>query len=389
MSPRTPLAWKNLTTDWRKLVLACAGVAFAVVLMFMENGFRYALLDSPVQFVEMLDCDLIATSRTRYALPAEQTFPQRLMDRASGDRDVAATTSLPIETATAQIRVVGLPQRPIRVIGMPVDTGWIAAPQLARSLPLLRQPRAGLLDRMTRPEYGFATGRIDRLAQQPVELVGREVRIVGTVDIGTDFANEGTLLIDRDQFAKYFYFRGGGDPLAVVDLGLIQLQPGTSPALVAERLTELAPGTWQVMTKAELIRREVEFWSNQTPVGMIFLIGAMMGFAVGVIICYQILFTSIQDSLPEFATLKAIGYPNGYFLWLVVRQSIYLSLLGFLPGLAISLALFKLLETAAGLPMLITLPRAGLVLGLTAMMCLCSGLLALRKLLRADPASLF
>jgi putative ABC transport system permease protein len=60
-----------------------------------------------------------------------------------------------------------------------------------------------------------------------------------------------------------------------------------------------------------------------------------------------------------------------------------------MPALIISWWLFDWLEKFTGLPMLITPFRALLVLGMTTAMCLVSGLLAMRKLMRADPASLF
>jgi putative ABC transport system permease protein len=183
--------------------------------------------------------------------------------------------------------------------------------------------------------------------------------------------------------------RGGGRPLEVVDVGMIQLREGHDPAVVAARLTGLAPDIWEVISRQELMDQETAFWEGQTPVGKIFFIGTLMGFVVGVIICYQILYTSLQDAMPEFATLKAMGYPNRFFVGLVVRQSIFLSLFGFIPALIVTLGLFRVLEHFSGLPMLLDPWRIGKVLGLTTAMCLISGLLALRKLLRADPASLF
>src|SRR5690606_3831657 len=123
-------------------------------------------------------------------------------------------------------------------------------------------------------------------------------------------------------------------------------------------------------------------WNTQTPVGKIFTIGTIMGFVVGVIICYQILYTSLQDAMPEFATLKAMGYPNRYFVGLVVRQSVFLSLFGFVPAVIVTLGLFERLEHFSGLPMRLTWGGAGTVLLLTTLMCLISGLLALRKLVR-------
>ncbi len=389
MAARTPLAWKNLTSDWRRMLLASAGVAFAAVLMFMQNGFRNALLDSPVQLVRMIECDLIAVSPARYALPTDQTFPASLLDRALSSPDIESVAPLWMEATVSYVRIAHLPRRPIRVLGLPDQPGWFNDPRLASQYELIRLPSAALLDDRSRREYGFDLNDPESLRGQVIELANQSLRVVGTVSIGSDFANEGTLLMNQQNFSRYFPFRGNGDPLSVVDLGLIRLRSGADPQAAAAALNRLDPAAWVVMTKDELIQREIDFWNRQTPVGMIFAIGALMGFAVGVIICYQILFTSIHDAMPEYATLKAMGYPNRFFVGLVVRQSIYLSIIGFFPALAISWGLFHLLEWLAGLPMMLTFWRASLVLGLTTLMCLISGLLALRKLLHADPASLF
>lgn len=388
MTVRTPLAWKNLTADRRRLALAVAGVGFACVLMFMQNGFRNALLDSPVRWLRMLRCDLMAVSRARYSLPAEQSFPRSLLDRAAGDRDVVAVASLPIERVRAQVRVGDRPRRPIRTIGIPTDPAWFTDPVLLTKLERLTLPRAALVDAMTRPEFGFSRDP-ETLPRQSVELSGRELRVVGSVAIGTDFANEGTLLLGQQEFARTFPFRGSGAPLAETDLGLIRIAPGADVEAVARRLTALADDQWEVLPRQALIDREIAFWDQQTPIGTIFYTGVMMGFAVGIVICYQVLYSGIQDAMPEFATLKAIGYPNRFFVGLVVRQSLYLAWLGFLPGLVTSWGLFRLLEIASGLPMLLTFGRAATVLILAMAMCLASGLLALRKLLLADPANLF
>ncbi len=386
---RTPLAWKNLTADWRRLLLGAAGVGFAVVLMFMQNGFRNALLDSPVQMVRMLNTDLVAISSARYSLPSEQNFSLDLLQRAASDPDVVHVAPIYIELGRAQIRVVNRPRRPIRVIGVPLEPGLFLDNEINDQLEQIRGPETALLDRSTRGIYEFALRDPDRLARQPVELLNQNLDITGTIQIGTDFANDGTLLMSEDNFARYFAFRGQGAPLQRVDLGLIRLRRGADPVSVAARLQALHPGVWEVMPRDQIVQREIDFWGKQTPIGMIFFVGALMGFAVGVIICYQILFTSIHDAMPEFATLKAMGYPNRFFLGLVIRQSIYLSLIGFLPALLVSWGMFQLLQSFVGLPMLLDASRIAMVLLLTVAMCLVSGLLALRKLLHADPASLF
>ena len=114
-----------------------------------------------------------------------------------------------------------------------------------------------------------------------------------------------------------------------------------------------------------------------------------MGLVVGAIICYQIQFTDISEHMPEFATLKAMGYGTSYFWSIILCQSFYLACLGFLPGLLVSYGLYSMLAESSGLVMSMTWERILLVWGLTLVMCLVSGALAIRKLFGTDPASLF
>src|SRR4051794_10149826 len=128
---------------------------------------------------------------------------------------------------------------------------------------------------------------------------------------------------------------------------------------------------------------------NHTPVGTIFGFGMGMGFVVGVVICYQVLSSDIRAQLAEYATLKAIGYGDSFFRKVVLHEALFLSLLGFAPGFFLSLALYDGLAWGTGLLMNLTPGRAALILSLTVSMCVLSGLVAIRKLLSADPVELF
>ena len=395
MSRPTPLAWANLTDSPRRLALAASGVGFAVVLMFSQVGFLLALLDSPGQLVSTLRCDLVAISTARYTLPVSAPVDRSLLLRAAGDPRVAAVESLRIERLASRVRIAGEAARPIQVIAVPHHPGrWLQIDGLAEHAAGLRKPGAALLDRKTRPHFHLAK-RVRRPdPQRPIELSGQRIELIGRVSVGTDFANEGTLIVSPETFAALFPFRGRGDPLGQFDLGMIRLTDAAggqeqSVRQTAADLTAIADRQWQVMTPRDLIRREANFWRDQTPIGKIFSVGTVMGFAVGVIICYQILYNSLQDSMAEFATLKAMGYPASYFVGLVSRQAVYLSLIGFIPAMAVVAGLFYALESVSGLPMRITWLRSAVILAMTIAMCLMSGMLALRKLLKADPASLF
>jgi putative ABC transport system permease protein len=149
------------------------------------------------------------------------------------------------------------------------------------------------------------------------------------------------------------------------------------------------PGDVRILTRDEFVQHEVEYWSNSTPIGYVFGLGVAMGLAVGVIVVYQILFSDVQDHLKEYATLKAMGYSNLFLSRVVLNEAIMLAVIGFVPGILLSLLVYTQATEATNLPVEMTVERAVLVMVLTVAMCAGSGLLALRKLRSADPAEVF
>jgi putative ABC transport system permease protein len=383
MFRRTPLAWRNLTHDLRRLVVAIAGVAFAVILIFMELGFLNALLESTVQLLRKVDGEIVIVSSAQYSLMAGERFDLRRLYQAREVEGVASAAPVYVETTAGLIRIQGERGYPIRVIAVDEGVHALNVPQLTSSSAQLNSPGVALGDIASRPEY-----RVDDRAV-PRELNGQQVQLIGTFRLGVDFSTDGNLLMTADNFARYFPRRGNGRPRSIVDLGVVKLQEGVNPIEVRDVLRAALPSDVEPLLREDLIDREKTFWATNAPLGYIFLVGAVMGFVVGIVICYQIIHADISDHMREFATLKAMGYRSPFFLYLVLRQSLYLSLLGFAPGLAISYAAYQLLTAITGLTMQLTLTLAATVLGVTALMCVISGLFAVNKLLRADPAELF
>ena len=210
------------------------------------------------------------------------------------------------------------------------------------------------------------------------------------VTIGTDFVYDGTLIVSEAGVEHFFGPRNAqGQPLAAVDLGLIRLTSEANPEKVREALEVRLGSSIEVLTKQELISREIGFWARNTPIGIIFSIGTVMGMLIGVIICYQILFTDIQDHMAEYATLKAMGYGHRYFLGFALSQAFYLCATGFFPGWLVSWLLYRFLSEWTGLVMRLEPNRIALVACLTLVMSFLSGILAVRKVWRTDPAALF
>jgi putative ABC transport system permease protein len=388
MFRRVPLAWQNLTHNRRRLAVAIGGIGFAVILMFMETGFENALIDSTVKVLEEVNADIIVTSKAQYSLTAGQTFSRRRLLQAEACPGVSTATPFYIESFVADLKAPGTKRHPIRVLAFDLADQAILLPEVVSQTSALAERGAALFDVKGKPAYGIDAQKLNT-TPDGLELSGQSIRLVGSFSLGTDFANDGNLIMSAANFARYFPSRTGRDRLDSVTLGLIRIETNEEIVAVQQRLIAALPDDVMVLTKPQFITQEMAFWRRSTPIGYIFAVGTIMGFFVGVVICYQVIYADVAKHLREFATLKAMGYRNRYFVGLVLRQSLYLSLLGFIPGLLASLVLYAALANYTGLLLILTTKRALLVLLLTVAMCGISGALAMRKLWSADPAELF
>ncbi|OKH32912.1 ABC transporter, partial [Calothrix sp. HK-06] len=175
----------------------------------------------------------------------------------------------------------------------------------------------------------------------------------------------------------------------LIEVGLIKLKPGADANAFAQKLRNYLTQEVNVMTKQQYIDFERNYWASNTAIGFIFTLGAIMGFIVGIVIVYQILYTEVNDHLSEYATLKAIGYTHKYLLRVILQESLLLAVLGYFPGLFVTLFLYQKAREATLLPVFMTFARAVIVLVLTIIMCYISGVIAVKKLNAADPADIF
>jgi len=248
----------------------------------------------------------------------------------------------------------------------------------------LSVPDTALFDVGSRPEYGPVSDLLRSRAGVSTGVNGRRLTIVGLFDLGATFGAGGHLLTSDVTFSRLF-----DRPLGMIDLGLIRLKPHADAAAVRRDLVGRLPDDVVVLTRGEFAEQEADYWEKRAAIGFIFDLGAAMGLFVGAVIVYQILYTDVVDHLHEYATLKAIGYRDRFLFWIVLQESIVLSVLGFVPGFVIAEILYAIARHNAHVPVEMTVGRAAGVFALTVIMCMASGSIAMRKLTAADPAEIF
>ena len=381
---RIPLAWLLLTRQPMRLAVALAGITFAGILMFMQLGFRDALFDSSITVHKLFDTDLVLLSPRTKSSISMTGFPQRRLVQAMADPDVIGTTPVhwnPLLWRNPQTKGT----RSILALGFEPRDPLFIDPAVTALAPRLTQKGRVLFDDQSRDEFGpvakwFRDGRTVES-----EVAGKRLRVAGLFTAGASFGADGNILTSRETFLSLL----PNTPPGSIELGLIRLRPGVDPAQVVERLKALLPEDVSVLTKQGFLDLEMDYWRSSTAIGFIFSLGAAMGFIVGCVIVYQILYSDVSDHLPEYATLMAMGYSLLTLLGVVAREGLLLAIFGYLPAYAAGQVLYAVIHAATKLPVAMAGDRAMTVFLMILVMCMGSAAMAMRKLGDADPAEIF
>jgi putative ABC transport system permease protein len=372
------LAWRILTYDKRRTALALIGIFMAILLVFVELGFFYAVPRGGLLLYDNMRFDLLLTS-DQYEYQAQPgVFPLSALDRVRSSSDVAEAT--PIYFGFAKWKSGKGDLWPdVFVIGFDPASDVFIPDSINRQTAALDRLDTVLVDSATRPMFGpLDTGRV-------VEIGDRTATIGGQYELGTGFMGLGVALTSTANFARLFPQRGS----AIVNLGAIRLKPGVDPARAASDLQKLAGTGTKVFTRQELDAQETAYWTTRTSVGIIFGSGLLISLVVGVMIVYQIVSTQVGRQLPQFATLKAIGYRDRGLAATVSTMSLLIVIAGFIPAVAAALGLYSLIRQQTLLPVMMSDMRLLAVFAAALGMAVVSALLSVRVLRRADPADVF
>ncbi len=381
---RVHLGWLQLRREKLRALVALAGVCFAATLILMWLGFQSALYESAARYHETLRYDVALLSPETPFIVTAKTFSSRRLHQIRGLEGVESVAPVMMKLGSWKNPWDGRVRR-IFVLGFDPARPAFDLPEVVEDLDTLKLPDFVLFDEESRPEFGPVAERFRAGEQVAVEINHRRVQVGGLFAMGTSFGLDGSVLTSDTNFMRLFPKHRKG----LIHLGLIRLSEGSDAEAMRDRIRSLLPGDVLVLTKEDYARREVEYWSRTTPIGYVFSFGVIIGFVVGSIIVYQILFADVSDHMAEYATLRAMGYSNAALSGVVVEEALILAVLGFLPGLGLSLWLYGMAADATNLPMHLDAGRVLAVLGLTVLMCGISGLLALRKVRSADPADVF
>ncbi len=310
MESPASLAWRQLVRRKVRLSVAVAGVAFSVLLVLMQLGFRNALFASTVLLHQRLVTDLVLIDPQASFIGNMRAFSRRRLYQAAADPSVASVSPFYIDFCVAGLRNEETHDtRGIHVIGFDLGDRVLDMPEVDAQIESLRVPDAVLFDALSRREYGPVAERFLREGRLTAEVNRRRIAIAGIFHLGTSFAIDGTLITSETNFLRLLPNRSPG---------LIEHRPhpargrARTEGSSVTRLAALLPDV-VVLTKQGFIDRETRYWAGSHPDRLrLRLRRRSWASWWAAIIVYQILFADVYDHLAEYATLKAMGFTNRY-----------------------------------------------------------------------------
>ena len=378
---KIPLAWLLLTRQPLRLIVAIAGISFAGILMFMQLGFRDGLFDTSVTIHKLLDADLVLISPRSKSSISMSGFPKRRLIQTLALEDVETTAPVNL-TYLLWRNPENLKTRSILTLGFNPADSLLIDDGFSKKANKLKNPGRVLFDKLSRPEFGPIEDWYVSDKKVETEVAGKRVIVEGLVELGPSFGADGNLITSRETFLSLF----PANPKGSIEIGLVKLRRGSDPILASQILNSSLPNDVRVLTKGQFIEFEKNYWKNSTAIGFIFSLGALMGFVVGCVVVYQILYT---DHLPEYATLLAMGYRLKSLFFVVAREGFLLALFGYLPAYFSGQILYSVVRSSTKLPIVMDANKTILIFILILIMCMGSAGIAMRKLVDADPAEIF
>lgn len=375
---RTLVAWRILTHELARSLLAVLGVFAAIVLVFLQLGFYGSVPIGSMFVYSAMNFDIAITSRDYTFQVRPHFFPRRRLYQVLAFPEVESAVPF-YQAYGTWLNAEDRKLRDVFIMGFDPDKNVFDVPGINRNAARLKANDVLIIDSMSRPDYGR------RDPGTFVEINKRKMEIVGDYTLGTGFLGLGIVVVSDVNFFRVFPKKN----LDQVNVGLIRLKPGADANAVARKLRAALPGDSRVLTRAEFTEHEQGYWLNATSTGLVFGFGTAVAAIVGMAILFQTLSTMVLRNLPEYAVLKAIGYTDRYLTEIVINQAVLIVSVAFVPALIASYGLYDVARAATRLSIFMTTPRIVVVLAATLAVSIAGGMMTNRVLKRADPVDLF
>jgi putative ABC transport system permease protein len=376
MSLVMTLAARNLFHDRLRFVATIIGIVFSVVLVMVQMGLFLGFAHMVTTMVDHANADLWVLPKGAKCFEDPSLLDVKLRDKVASVEGVASV--VPLVIGFSDWRLDTGEVTPVFVVGSDLKSDALPPWNVVEG------------DVRTLSQWGtVAVDRtyFDRLGVKKVgdtaEIRGHRVKVVALTDGIRSFTTTPYVFVDQ----KDARFYTGTFPSKANDL-IIRFKGDADRAKAIQTIRDRIGNDAEVLTSDEFRKRSRSFWLFGTGAGAALFAGALLGVIVGTVIVAQTLYSSTKDHLSEFATLRAMGSSNNYIYSVIIYQALLNAVIGFIIAAGIGYVVVRMTERSA-LPIVITPWLVAALFVLTVVMCVASGIVAIIRVVRIDPASVF
>jgi putative ABC transport system permease protein len=369
------LAWRNLVHDKVRLLVTVTGVVFAVVLIVVELGLFLGFTTTTSGLIDRADADLWITGARVPYIEMGVPYSERKLSTALATPGVAHATKTIVRFSQWQrhdgrqesVQVIGFD--PNQSLGGPwsVVEGRVADLKLADNV---------IVDELYKSKLGVAH------VGETFEIRGHRARVAGFTSGIRSFTTSPYVFTS---------FKSAQDFASVAEdqtvFILVKATPGQDIEALRSRLLARLKDV-DVLTSSEFSNKTRFYWMFTTGAGVAVLLAALLGLVVGVVVVAQTIYATTMDHLAEYGTLKAMGATNNYLYRVIIQQAVISAIVGYSLAMIVSTVVVRA-SAKGGAAILLPLPMAIAMLGLTVMMCTGAALVSINKVTRLDPATVF
>ncbi len=402
------IARKNLLLDIPRFLVAQAGIMFAVSLVTIQTGLQYGFARSASILIEKSQADIWVSAENQVHIGLTLPIPYDSVEKAKKVIGVERSEALIVNGSVWRDRNNNL--NSVTFIGFAPEGKLFAPWNITQgNINSLKNPYTILVDNTSLEGLSIkGIGDTGIIGNLPAHIVGltadTKSLIFGDItftSLETAHAYETSppnsklpcLLanqnihcsISQDNFAETPKKLSSQDSITFV---LVKAQAGQDLQLLKKRLEAALPNT-RAYTRQEMALKTQQYWMERSGIGFVLGLGAVVGVIVGVVIVGQILYSSVSDHIREFGTLKAMGASDLSLYGIILEQSLWMAILGYIPGMALCFGVAYWTAATQGILILITPASAVIVFGITVIMCTSSAIFAIQKVTRVDPAIVF
>jgi putative ABC transport system permease protein len=366
-------ALKTLLCDRGKAVTALVGVAFSVVLVDVQGGLYFGLINKASLLTDHCNADLWVAHRGVESVDFAQDIPVARLNRIRGLPGVQDVEPYVVGKGIASLADGGyedvwiIGHEPQSSLGGP--WGFVQG----SAADLLRPDSIGI-DELDAVKLGNpAVGDVLEVNGRRAAVVAKTRGILGFMTTPYLFATLNTarrMAHIPDGYCSYF---------------LVRAESGVELEALQEAIEERVP-EFDVYTSDEFGQISQNYFLKRTGIGISFGASTLLGLLVGLTIVGQSLYSLVLDHMSEYATLKAIGAEDHQVRSVVVLQAVAIAVVGSAIGLVAVIAIQRTMSTPVA-P--IEIPTQLMVGGVVVvfLICLLSTVLPIMRIRRVDPAS--